>query len=185
VTDGGSLKGKLLFSTPALFDPNFRRTVVLLGEHGDDGAMGLVLNRQSETTVGDAVPDLGGVAGFDSLVYIGGPVQPDAVLVLAEFDDATSAAGSLLVGDVGFARADGDLDLLQASTRRARVFAGYSGWAPGQLESELEESSWIVEPADDVDLFPEPGEDLFASVLSSKGGSYRLLATMPEDPRQN
>jgi putative transcriptional regulator len=185
VTGEGSLKGKLLFSTPALFDPNFRRTVILLGEHGEEGAMGLVLNRQSETTVGEAVPDLGGVAGYDSLVYIGGPVQPDAVLVLAEFDDATRAAGGLVTGDVGFARADGDLDVLETSTRRARVFAGYSGWAPGQLEDELEESSWLVEPAEGVDLFPEPGEDLFASVLSSKGGSYRLLARMPEDPRQN
>ena len=65
------------------------------------------------------------------------------------------------------------------------MFAGYSGWAPGQLESELEESSWIVEPAEGVDLFPEPHEDLFGSVLRRNGGSYRLLATMPEDPRQN
>ena len=179
-----SLKGQLLFSTPALFDPSFRRTVVLLGEHSDEGAMGLVLNRPSETTVGDAVPDLGEVAGFDTPVYIGGPVQPEAVLVLAEFDDA-SAAAALVVGDVGFARADGDLYILGAATRRARVFAGYSGWASGQLESELEESSWLVEPADGVDLFPEPGEDMFGSVLRRKGGSYRLLATMPEDPRQN
>ena len=129
-----SLKGMLLFSTPALFDPNFRRTVVLLGEHSDEGAMGLVLNRPSETTVGDAVPDLAAVAGFDAPVYVGGPVQPEAVLVLAEFDDASAAAG-LVVGDVGFARADGDLDQLGAATCRARVFAGYSGWAPGQLES--------------------------------------------------
>ena len=179
-----SLKGMLLFSTPALFDPNFRRTVILLGEHSEDGAMGLVLNRPSETTVGDAVPDLAAVAGFGAPVYVGGPVQPEAVLVLAEFEDASAAAG-LVVGDVGFARADGDLDQLGAATSRARVFAGYSGWAPGQLESELEESSWIVEPADGIDLFPEPDEDLFGSVLRRMGGSYRLLATMPEDPRQN
>ena len=179
-----SLKGKLLFSTPSLFDPNFRRTVILLGEHSDDGAMGLVLNRPSEALVGDAVPDLADVAGYENPVYIGGPVQPQAVLLLAEFDDPTVAAG-LVVGDVGFARADGDLDDLARATRRARVFAGYSGWAPGQLESELEESSWLVEPAEDVDLFPEPGEDLFGAALRRKGGTYRLLATMPEDPRQN
>ena len=184
MSGGASLKGKLLFSTPALFDPNFRRTVVLVGEHSGDGAMGLVLNRPSETTVGDAVPDLAEVAGFDSPVYIGGPVQPEAVLVLAEFDDA-SAAAVLVIGDVGFASADGDLDVIDATTRRARVFAGYSGWSPGQLESELEESSWLVEPAVGIDLFPEPGDDMFGDVLRLKGGSYRLLATMPEDPRQN
>ena len=181
---GKSLKGKLLFSTPSLFDPNFRRTVILLGEHSDDGAMGLVLNRPSETTVGDAAPGLADVAGFDAPVYIGGQVQPTAVLILGEFVDASAAAG-LVVGDVGFARADGDLDDLGTATRRARVFAGYSGWGPGQLEVELEESSWLVEPAEGVDLFLEPGDDLFGTALRRKGGSYRLLATMPEDPRQN
>jgi len=179
-----SLRGRLLFSTPALFDPTFRRTVVLLGEHSEEGAMGLVLNRPSETTVGDAVPDLADAAGFDAPVYIGGPVQPEALLVLAEFEDSSAAAG-LVIGDVGFARAESDLALLSAATRRARVFAGYAGWSPGQLENELEESSWIVEPAEGVDLFPEPGVDMFGDVLRLKGGSYRLLATMPEDPRQN
>ena len=179
-----SLRGSLLVSTPALFDPNFRRTVILVGEHGEAGAMGLVLNRASETTVGDAVPALSDVAGADSLVHIGGPVQPEAVLVLAEFDDPAAAA-SLVVRDVGFARADGDLERLAQATRRARVFAGYSGWSPGQLESELEEDSWLTEPADEVDLLPDPTEDLFAEVLKRKGGAFRLLATMPDDPSAN
>ena len=174
----------LLLSTPALFDPNFRRTVILVGEHSDEGAMGVVLNRPSETTVGEAVPDLSEVAGSDAPVYVGGPVQPQAVLVLAEFDDPDAAA-TIVVGDVGFARSDGDLDTLARAARRARVFAGYSGWSPGQLEHELEEDSWLVEPGEDVDLFPEPGDDLFGSVLRRKGGTYRLLAMMPEDPRQN
>jgi putative transcriptional regulator len=179
-----SLKGKLLVSTPALYDPNFRRTVILVGEHSEEGAMGLVLNRPSETTVGSAVPDLAEVAGHDAPVFIGGPVQADAVLVLAEFEDASASAG-LVVGDIGFARADGDLEALEESTRRARVFAGYSGWGPGQLEAELEETSWLVEPAEGVDLLADPEADLFGDVLRRKGGSYRLLATMPPDPRQN
>lgn len=179
-----SLKGMLLLSMPALFDPNFRRTVVLVGEHGDEGAMGLVLNRPSETTVGEAVPDLAEVAGAGAPVYVGGPVQPQAVLVLAEFDDPDAAA-TLVAGDVGFARSDGDLEELARAARRARVFAGYAGWGAGQLERELEEDSWLVEPAEDVDLFPEPGNDLFGSVLRRKGGTYRLLAMMPEDPSQN
>ncbi len=143
--------------------------------------MGLILNRPSETTVGDALPELGDVAGHDAPVFIGGPVQADAVIVLAEFDDVRASAG-LVVGDLGFARADGDLSVLGESTRRARVFAGYSGWGPGQLEAELDEASWLVEPAEGIDLLPEPGEDLFGEVVRRKGGSYRLLATMPEDP---
>jgi putative transcriptional regulator len=184
VSASTSLKGQLLVSTPALYDPNFRRTVILVGEHSEEGAMGLVLNRPSETTVGSAVPDLAEVAGWDAPVFIGGPVQADAVLVLAEFDDAHASAG-LVVGDIGFARADGDLDALGESTRRARVFAGYSGWGPGQLESELDETSWLVEPAEGVDLLGDPESDLFGAVLRRKGGAYRLLATMPPDPRQN
>ncbi len=179
-----SLKGKLLLATPALFDPNFRRTVVLVGEHGEEGAMGLVLNRPSPVTVGEAVPSLGDVVGEDAVVYFGGPVQPETVLVLADFEDPGSAA-TLVVGDVGFASSDGDLALLAERTRRARVFAGYSGWGPGQLEAELEEESWLVEPAEGHDLFPSPGDDLFASVLRAKGGTYRLLALMPEDPSRN
>jgi putative transcriptional regulator len=174
----------LLFSTPALFDPNFRRTVVLVAEHGEEGAMGLVLNRPSDTTVGEAVPDLADVAGADAPVFVGGPVQPRAVLVLAEFEEPASAA-TVVVGDIGFARADGDLDELAQTTRRARVFAGYSGWSPGQLEAELEEDSWLVEPVDDIDLLCDPADDLFGSALRTKGGSYRILALMPDDPRSN
>lgn len=146
--------------------------------------MGLVLNRPSETTVGSALPDLADVAGYDAPVFIGGPVQADAVIVLAEFDDAGASAG-LVVGDIGFARADGDLGILGEATRRARVFAGHSGWAPGQLEAELDETSWLVEPAEGVDVLADPRSDLFGDVLRRKGGGYRLLATMPEDPRQN
>jgi putative transcriptional regulator len=179
-----SLKGRLLVATPALFDPNFRRTVVLVGEHSDEGAMGLVLNRPSDVTVGEAVPPLVPVAGAESLVHVGGPVQPEAVLVLAEFDDPEAAA-TIVVGDVGFASSEGELDEVAGVTRRARVFAGYSGWGPGQLEAELEEESWLVEPAEGVDLFPGAGDDLFGSVLRRKGGTYRMLALMPEDPSTN
>jgi putative transcriptional regulator len=179
-----SLKGRLLVATPALFDPNFRRTVVLVGEHGEEGAMGLVLNRPADVTVGEAVPPLAVVAGEESRVHVGGPVQPEAVLVLAEFEDASLAA-TIVVGDVGFASSDDDLEALAGATRRARVFAGYAGWGPGQLEAELEEESWLVEPAEGVDLFPEPGDDLFGSVLRRKGGTYRVLALMPEDPSTN
>jgi putative transcriptional regulator len=179
-----SLKGRLLVATPALFDPNFRRTVVLVGEHGDEGAMGLVLNRPSDVTVGEAVPPLAPVAGAESIVHVGGPVQPEAVLVLAEFDDPEAAA-TIVVGDVGFASSEGDLDEVAGGTRRARVFAGYSGWGPGQLEAELEEESWLVEPAEGINLFPDSGDDLFAEVLRRKGGTYRVLALMPEDPSAN
>jgi putative transcriptional regulator len=178
-----SLKGQLLLASPALFDPNFRRTVVLVTEHNDEGAAGLVLNRPSETAVADAVPDLLPLVPDGERVYVGGPVQESAVLVLAEFDDPEDAA-LLVVDDVGFVPGDGDFGLLAGATRRVRVFAGYAGWGPGQLEAELEESSWIVE-ADAPDLFPSPELDLWGAVLRGKGGPYRVVALMPDDPSMN
>ena len=91
----------------------------------------------------------------------------------------------LVVDDVGFVPGDGDFDLLAAAIRRVRVFAGYAGWGPGQLEAELEESSWIVESSPGPGLFPEPDDDLWGRVLRDKGGVYRVVAMMPEDPTVN
>jgi putative transcriptional regulator len=179
-----SLKGQVLLASPALFDPNFRRTVVLVTEHNDEGAAGLVLNRLSETPVTEAVPDLAPLVPEEERVWVGGPVQQSAVLVLAEFDDPEDAA-MLVVDDVGFVPGDGDFELLAGATRRVRVFAGYAGWGAGQLEAELEESSWIVEASSGLDLFPEPDLDLWSTVLQGKGGVYRMVALMPDDPSQN
>src|SRR3954451_16634754 len=86
-----SLKGQLLIASPSIHDPNFRRTVVYMTEHGDEGSMGLVLNRAAETTVGEAVPDLAWLAG-DDIVHVGGPVSPQSVVVLAEFEEPTQSA---------------------------------------------------------------------------------------------
>ena len=179
-----SLKGQLLLASPALFDPNFRRTVVLVTEHTEEGAAGLVLNRPSETAVADAVPDLLPLVSEEERVYVGGPVQESAVLVLAEFEDPEEAA-LLVVDDIGFLPGDGDFDLLAGATRRVRVFAGYAGWGPGQLEAELEESSWIVGSSPAPELFPALEDDLWARILRDKGGVYRVVALMPEDPSVN
>jgi putative transcriptional regulator len=179
-----SLKGHLLLASPSLFDPNFRRTVVLVTEHNEEGAAGLVLNRPSETPVSAAVPDLSALVPDEDRVYVGGPVQQSAVLVLAEFEDPADAA-ILVVGDIGFIPGDGDFDLLAGATRRVRVFAGYAGWGAGQLEAELEESSWIVEEVDGFDLFLEQEADLWGAILRRRGGIYRLIALMPEDPSLN
>jgi putative transcriptional regulator len=179
-----SLKGQLLLASPSLFDPNFRRTVVLVTEHNDEGAAGLVLNRRSETSVADALPDLTPLVEDAEVVYVGGPVQQEAVLCLAEFDDPDDAA-MLVIDHVGFIPGDGDFDLLAGGTRRARVFAGYAGWGPGQLEAELEESSWIVADAERIDLFADPEADLWGSILRAKGGVYRMIALMPNDPSAN
>jgi putative transcriptional regulator len=178
-----SLRGQLLVASPALVDPNFARTVVFITEHSEEGAMGIVLDRPSETTVEALVPQLAEIAGGEP-VYVGGPVQPEAIVLLAEFSDLEAAAW-IVVADVGLASADVDLDELAAAVRRGRVYAGYSGWGPGQLEAELEIDSWIIEAPLPKELFPDDPATLWSDVLARKGGQYALIARMPADPSQN
>jgi len=178
-----SLQGKLLIAAPSLVDPNFRRTVVLIAQHTEDGAMGLVLNRRSDTTVADAVPPLSRLAGGDAFVWTGGPVEPGGVIVVAEYGEPGDAA-EVIFGDVGFMPAEADLLEVADATRRARVYAGYAGWGGGQLEAELEEEAWFVEPAIEDDVFGA-SDDLWSDVLARKGGPYTLLSKMPPDPSLN
>jgi putative transcriptional regulator len=180
-----SLKGSLLIAGADLLDPNFRRTVVLVTEHGDDGALGLVLNRPADTTVSEAVPGLAPLVDDEAPVFVGGPVDQQSLLVLAEFDDPDDSAATVFE-DVGFVRGDADIVLAAGSTRRARVFAGYAGWSAGQLDAELAADGWITSPATREDVFGDRDGELWSSVLRRKGGSfYELLATMPDDPSLN
>ena len=178
-----SLRGHLLIASPALIDPNFRRTVVLVTEHTDDGAAGLVLNRPSLVEVGAAVPQLEELVDEDEQVWVGGPVQPEAVLVLGEFLDPDDAAVPLF-DSLGFPSLSEPDDIAPATTR-LRVFAGYAGWGAGQLEAEVAEEDWILEPALPDDAFTDDPEELWRDVLRRKGGVYELVARMPEDPRVN
>jgi putative transcriptional regulator len=178
-----SLRGHLLVASPALLDPNFRRAVVLVTEHTDEGAAGLVLNRPSPAAVSEVVPQLEALAEDEEPVWLGGPVQPNAVLVLGEFVDPDDAAVPLF-GSLGFPALDEPEDVVPATTRR-RIFAGYAGWGAGQLEGELEREDWILEPASNDDAFTEDPDALWADVLRRKGGIYELLARIPEDPSVN
>jgi putative transcriptional regulator len=178
-----SLKGHLLVATPRLVDPNFWRTVVLVGEHSEEGALGVVLNRASETPVQEAVPELAELAEDVGPVHVGGPVQTSAIVVVADFAEPERAA-ALVLDSVGFLPSETD-PLELGELRRARVFVGYAGWGPGQLDDELAEGSWIVEPALPDDVFTDEPDGLWSAVLRRKGGPYRLLATMPPDPSLN
>jgi putative transcriptional regulator len=178
-----SLEGQLLVASPGLVDPNFWRTVVLVTEHTEEGAAGLVLNRPSPSPVAELVPQLEDVVEDDDQVWFGGPVQPNAVLVLGEFVDPGDAAVPLF-GSLGFPALDEPEEVLPVTTRR-RVFAGYAGWGAGQLESELERDDWILEPAENDDAFTDDPEELWADVLRRKGGIYELVSRMPEDPSVN
>jgi putative transcriptional regulator len=177
-----SLKGRLLISNGGLFDPNFRHTVVLIVDHSDDGALGLVLNRPALVTVGEAIPDLADLVGSADHVYVGGPVQPEAAVVLAEYGEGRRAEDAVIasvavVGEISPDHLEG--------IRRARVFGGYSGWAPGQLEGEISSNDWIVESATPDDVFTESPEALWQQVLARKGGEFEMLSRMPFDPTTN
>jgi putative transcriptional regulator len=179
-----SLSGQLLVAAPSLLDPNFRRTVVLVGAHSEEGAMGVVLNRPSEVTVGEAVPQLEQAVGELETVYVGGPVQPSSIVFLAEFLDP-SPAGLLVLGRIGFPAPEADIDELSDAIARRRVFAGYAGWGEGQLDEELDQGDWIAQPARPEDVFTQDPDELWSKVLARKGGAYALMARMPLDPSVN
>ena len=172
-----SLAGNILIAAPQL-DDFFRRTVVLMVEHSEDGAFGVVLNRPSETSVAEVVPSLASYAPDEEVIWIGGPVAPDTAVALGRFDDPDAAAG-IVVGDLGVIDPEDPGEEL----REMRVYAGHAGWGPGQLESELEQDAWIIEPASPEDPFREG--DLWAYLLGRRGGQYSLIARMPEDPSMN
>jgi putative transcriptional regulator len=145
--------------------------------------MGIVLNRPSESEVAAVIPELEPIAGPEP-IFVGGPVQPEALVVLGEFSNTDKAAW-IVVAEVGLVSAQADLEELPEAVRRGRVYAGFSGWAPGQLEDEIEEESWIVEAPLPRELFPENPDGLWSDVLARMGGEYALVARMPEDPSLN
>ncbi len=171
------LRGQLLIAAPQLVD-YFRRTVLLVLEHSNEGAMGLVLNRPTETEVADAVPALADLTGHGEVVHAGGPVEPGAVLALGDFENP-GEAGTPVAGSLGLL----DPDHPDPDLRRLRVFAGYAGWAPGQLDAEVSDDAWLTAPADPDDPFLEG--DLWPVVLQRMGGAYALMASMPADPTLN
>jgi putative transcriptional regulator len=178
-----SLQGSLLIASPALLDPNFRRTVVLLTEHDAEAAMGVVLNRRLEVAVVDAVPVLADLVEEGAQVFEGGPVQSGSVLALADFCEPAQSA-ALAFGSVGYLRGDEDPAALVGDVTAVRVFSGYSGWGPGQLEAELEQEAWITLPAVVDDVFGDP-DGLWSRALARKGGRYKLVASLPDDPSLN
>jgi putative transcriptional regulator len=178
-----SARGQLLIAGPGLLDPNFWRTVVLIVEHSDEGALGLVLNRPSETTVGEAVSEVEQLLDLDDPLYVGGPVQPSALIVLAEFDQPDEAA-LIAFDDIGVLPSGAQEDP-SLSVRRGRAFVGHAGWGPGQLDDEVDRGDWILEPALPDDAFTRTPTDLWSTVLTRKGGSYALVARMPPDPSVN
>lgn len=178
-----SLRGHLLISGGGLYDPNFRHTVVLIGEHNDEGALGVVLNDPLDVTVERAVPALAPLVPTGDLLFRGGPVLPSGAVLLAELSRA-GLADIPIFGSIGFLVGEVQDDI-RPEILRARVFLGYSGWGAGQLEEEMGQGSWIIDPALEEDVFTDAPETLWSRVLRRKGPDFEQLSRMPYDPSMN
>lgn len=187
-----SLTGKLLVADPRLADRNFERSVVLVLAHGADGALGLVLDRPSETEIERPLPGWAALATPPAVVFAGGPVEPQAVICVAQMaskDESEEWRDRGGWAPVSEHFGTLDLDLLPSEVgnalRRLRIFAGYAGWGPGQLEAEIEVGGWWVLDAAPEDPFAPHPSELWKSVLRRQGGKLALMAAYPADPRLN
>jgi putative transcriptional regulator len=187
VTSHGSTVGQLLIAEPLLGDPNFDRTVVLMIEHTDDGALGVVLNRPTDLDVDAVLGDWAGLAASPPVLYRGGPVEQNGVLALGRrrSADADVPGWTTVLGDVGTVDLHLEPHEVAGGLVGVRFFAGYSGWGGGQLDSELAEGAWLVVPAVTDDVFAPDPDAMWRSVLRRQGGRVSMLANFPAHPSLN
>jgi putative transcriptional regulator len=179
---GPSIKGALLVAAPLLDEPTFHRTVIYMLQHTDEGALGVVLNRPTDE---ERLPGLDPwmyELSHPQVVFEGGPVQANTLIAVAAVTaDAESEAFAPLEDGLGTVDLAQLPDELAEDLQNLRVFRGYAGWGPGQLEYELQEGSWIVVASDHADLFSANPQGLWRNVLRRGGGRTALLADAPED----
>ncbi len=180
------LTGRLLVATPVLGDPNFDRTVVLVLEHSDDGAVGLVLNRPSEMAVLEPMPGWEHVTASPSVIFVGGPVAQTAVIGLARGRGEQAADGwRPVVGRVGIVDLAGSPEDVVPAIEDLRLFAGYAGWGEDQLEAEVDAGAWWVVDAAPTDVLSDRPEALWPAVLRRQPGRLAMYANFPIDPSAN
>lgn len=180
-----STAGRMLVASPTLLDPNFERAVVLMLEHSDEGALGVVLNRPSELPVGDVMAAWATLVTPPSMVFEGGPVSTDSALGLVRTRERDVLGIRRLEHDVCLVDLDTPAELVGGSLTAMRLFAGYSGWAAGQLEAELDEDAWFVVDALPDDAFSADPQSLWRRVLRRQPHPLSLVASFPKDPALN
>jgi putative transcriptional regulator len=178
--------GSLLIAAPTMADPNFARTIVLLLDAGESGALGVVLNRPTDLEVVDVLEPWADLVAGPGVLFQGGPVETDAAIAVATVTADDEPVGWRRVfGSTGLVDLDAPVELLSDAVSALRIFAGYAGWGVGQLEAEIEEGAWYVVPAEPQDPFLlDPGR-LWSHVLRRQGGQLAMLATMPSEPGLN
>jgi len=191
------LVGQLLVAGPRLADPNFARRVILVLDHGDHGALGVVIDRPGGVAVGELLPQWHSLATAPAELFTGGPVARNALIGLVRLTDRPDALDGDLLDrcgwrmlvdaerPVGTVDLSSDPSLIADSIVGARLFSGYAGWDAGQLESEIEEGSWYVVPAEARDPISADPEGLWRRVLKRQGGAQAVVSGFPEDPAMN
>jgi putative transcriptional regulator len=180
-----SLRGRLLVATPVLRDGTFDRTVILLLEHGDDGAVGVVLNRPSDLDVGGPLPEWRSAAAEPGVVFVGGPVAQGGAICLGRAASVAADGWEPVVGAVGVVDLSRPASDVLGMVEEVRVFTGYAGWGGGQLEGELQAGAWLVLTAEPGDALSADPESLWRTVLRRQPGPVSWLANYPEDPSLN
>ena len=179
--------GMLLVASPALLDPNFADTVVLLLDVDENGALGVVLNRPSGVPVADVLADWGDVVAEPEVVFHGGPVSTEGALAVAllRTGDDVPVGFREVEGLLGLVDLDTPVELIDGSLQGMRIFAGYAGWGADQLAGEIEEGSWYVVPAEALDVFRLDPTSLWRDVLRRQPGELAWHSTRPVDPDLN
>ena len=177
-------RGKFLVAMPTLLDPNFRQTVILLCEHGPEGSMGIVLNRPTKAEVSTLVDEFPALSET-GIVYSGGPVAKNALLILCRGEDTDM--GHIIMEDIFLAK---DLERFENQQewlprRDLRCYLGYAGWAPGQLDNEMKSGAWTLASANSSLIFETDPVLLWQEMMRSKGGELAFYASMPADPTLN
>ncbi|MGF1431824.1 YqgE/AlgH family protein [Kitasatospora sp. LaBMicrA B282] len=189
MTAASSHTGRLLVATPVLTDPNFARSVVLMLDHDEQGALGVVLNRPTPVEVGDVLDGWADLTGDPHVVFQGGPVGLDSALAVAVVPGEPGPGDPLgwrrVHGAIGLVDLEAPPQLLAGELGGLRVFAGYSGWTPGQLEAEIDEGAWYLVDVEPGDISCPHPELLWRAVLRRQRGALAMLATYPEDPTLN
>ncbi|MFN8078971.1 MAG: YqgE/AlgH family protein [Kineosporiaceae bacterium] len=184
---GQRLTGRLLVATPLLEDPNFKRTVVLMLDHTDEGAMGIVVNRPMEVDVSRVLPEWQPYVTAPGRLFQGGPVGLDGALGLVAVpgDDQDPVGVRRIFGALGLVDLDVPPQIVAGGVAGLRIFAGHSGWAAGQLEQELAEGAWYIVDVEARDPFSDAPDDLWRAVLRRQRGDLAFVSTYPETPAAN
>jgi putative transcriptional regulator len=179
--------GSLLVAMPSLADPTFAGTVVYVLDHSDTGTLGVVLGRPSAVEIRDVLPGWFDLAVDPGVFHVGGPCETDTALCLALSEGAVPAEGLRRVaGTVHLVDLDAEPAQLADRLTGLRVFAGYAGWSPGQLASEIAEGAWACVPGRPEDIVSSAaGPDLWRSVMGRQTGRLAVLSTAPADPTAN